>query len=575
MSSLRLALAQINQTVGDLTANTDRILRYIDSAVSQGADIIAFPELAITGYPPEDLLFKSEFLDEAEKCLETIKSHTSEIMAVVGTPTKSDNQLFNSAAVIFQKKLVARYNKIFLPNYGVFDEQRYFQQGNECTVIAHAGIDLGVCICEDIWYDPGACNIYRSSGAQLVININGSPFHQGKGAERAEMLHERSVKNQIAIAYCNLVGGQDELVFDGQSCVYNHSGELIARSPQFQEDLLITDIDIDAIKLSQSQTAQPEENLNIAHAKYFRTNGKPKVQSQELTSTIHAKLDPTSEVYEALVLGTRDYVNKVGFKGAIIGLSGGIDSALTTSVAVDALGHDKVSTIFMPSKFTSEQSEADSIKLSENLKVRMHSIPISPIYDAYLTTLSEILQGYPQDVTEENIQARIRGNLLMALSNKFGSIVLTTGNKSEMATGYSTLYGDLAGGFAVIKDVPKLLVWDLCKHINRSKSKEIIPISIINRPPTAELRPNQKDEDSLPPYEILDAILEAYVENHAPTSSLHSININDELLKHTLRLVDRSEYKRRQAPPGVKISPRAFGRDWRLPIVNRFAPYQK
>ena len=573
MSQLRLALAQVNQTVGDLDANTDRILRCISTAKSEGVDVLAFPELAITGYPPEDLLFKSQFLDEAEKCLNTIVSNTSEILVIVGVPTKTRDALFNSAAVIFQRELIARYHKIFLPNYGVFDEQRYFESGKECTIIHHNGVGIGICVCEDIWYDPSACNVYRASGAQLVVNINGSPYHRGKGNERAELLVQRSQKNQIVVAYCNLVGGQDELVFDGQSCIYNHLGELIARSPQFQEDILIADIDFDEVKLAQNGSNETFDDFQIATPKHYWTQSISQKTNRAIKQNIHSALDSSSEVYSALVLGTRDYVNKIGFKGAIIGLSGGIDSALTTAIAVDALGHDKVTTIFMPSQFTSTQSETDSKKLVENLDVEMLTIPISTLYDAYLTTLSGIFTGYSQDVTEENLQARIRGNLLMALSNKFGLIVLTTGNKSEMATGYSTLYGDLAGGFAVIKDVPKLLVRELCQHLNSTAANEIIPTSIIERPPTAELRPDQKDEDSLPPYEILDAILEAYVEGHASTDSLNRNKIDAGLLKHTLTMVDRSEYKRRQSPPGIKISPRAFGRDWRLPIVNRFAPY--
>ena len=572
MRPLRIALAQMNPTVGDLGGNTERILRQLAQAESLGADVVAFPELAITGYPPEDLLLKRQFLDEADRHLEQIVAASGETMVVVGTPHREGGSLFNAAAVAHQGRLVTMYHKMFLPNYGVFDEVRYFARGTECPVITHRGVRLGVCICEDIWFETGTCSVQRAAGAEAIININGSPYYRGRGAERAAMLSERARVNQVALAYCNMVGGQDELVFDGQSYVFDHKGELIARGPQFEEALLIADIDADVIATERGAAPAVEGLDEVGSATFYSVSDSIGEANPVVEPSMHPELDPLAEVYAALVLGTRDYVDKVGFKGAVIGLSGGIDSALTTAIAVDALGADRVTTFFMPSQYTADQSQEDSVKLVENLGVRMETIPIKPVYDAYLAALEPVLEGREPDVTEENIQARVRGNLLMAASNKFGWIVLTTGNKSEMATGYSTLYGDLAGGFAVIKDVPKMLVRELSAHLSVLRGREIIPQSIIDRPPTAELRPDQKDEDSLPPYEVLDPVIEAYVEQHSSTADMLASGMAPAVIEQTLRLVDRSEYKRRQAPPGVKITPRAFGRDWRLPIVNRFAP---
>ena len=572
MRPLRIALAQINPTVGDLAGNTERILRYLRDAEACGADVIAFPELAITGYPPEDLLLKSQFLDETDRCLDQIVAATGDALVIVGTPHRENGKLYNAAAVAHQGHLVTVYHKIFLPNYGVFDEARYFTPGAECPVITHRGVRLGVCICEDIWYETGTCSVLRAAGAEAIININGSPYYRGRGAERAAMLSERARTNQVAIAYCNMVGGQDELVFDGQSYVFSHKGELIARAPQFEEALLIADIDADGIAEERGDAPAIEGLDDVGRATFHMVSDAPREAPESAEHSIHPELDPLAEVYAALVTGTRDYVGKVGFRGAVIGLSGGIDSALTTAIAVDALGADRVTAFFMPSQYTADQSQEDSAKLVANLGVRMVTIAIEPVYDAYLAALGPVLEGRAPDVTEENIQARVRGNLLMAASNKFGWIVLTTGNKSEMATGYSTLYGDLAGGFAVIKDVPKMLVSALSAHLSVLRGREIIPQSIIDRPPTAELRPDQKDEDSLPPYTVLDPVIEAYVEQHSSTSDMLASGMDAAVIEQTIRLVDRSKYKRRQAPPGVKITPRAFGRDWRLPIVNRFSP---
>ena len=573
MRTLRIALAQINPTVGDLDGNTELILRYSRAAEAQGADVIAFPELAITGYPPEDLLFKRQFLDEADRHLKRIVASTGDALLIVGAPHREDGKLYNGAAVARGGELVTVYHKIFLPNYGVFDELRYFEPGRECPVITHRGVRLGLCICEDIWYPVGPPAVQRAAGAEVVVNINGSPYYRARGKERQAMLSQRAKDLGLAVAYVNMVGGQDELVFDGQSLAYDHTGRLIARGPQFEEAVLTIEIDADAIAEDRAPLPDVAGLAEIGEpAFYMASEARPRTSDEVAPGSIAAELDPLAETYAALVAGTRDYVEKIGFRGAVIGLSGGIDSALTTTIAVDALGADRVTAFFMPSQYTADQSAEDSATLAQSLGVRMVTLPIRPVFDAYLRELEPLFDGYAPDVTEENIQARVRGNLLMAASNKFGWIVLTTGNKSEMATGYSTLYGDLAGGFAVIKDVPKTLVWELSRHVNIVRGREVIPRSIIDRPPTAELRPDQKDEDSLPPYEVLDPILEAYIEDDSRVEEMLAAGMPPEAVELTIRLVDRSEYKRRQAPPGVKITPRAFGRDWRLPIVNRFAP---
>ncbi len=573
MRTLRIALAQINPTVGDLDGNTELILRYSRAAEAQGADVIAFPELALTGYPPEDLLFKRQFLDEVDRHLERIVASTGDALLIVGAPHREDGKLYNGAAVARGGELVTVYHKIFLPNYGVFDELRYFQPGKECPVITHRGVRLGLCICEDIWYPAGPPAVQRAAGAEVVVNINGSPYYRGRGGERQAMLAERARDSGLALAYVNMVGGQDELVFDGQSLAYDHTGRLIGRAAQFEEALLTVEIDADAIAKGRAPLSDVESLADIGEPAFYMASETTKpARDRAAPASIAAELDPLAEVYAALVMGTRNYIEKVGFQGAVIGLSGGIDSALTTTIAVDALGADRVTVFFMPSQYTADQSAEDSATLAQSLGVRMVTLPIRPVFDAYLRELEPIFDGHAPDVTEENIQARVRGNLLMAASNKFGWIVLTTGNKSEMGTGYSTLYGDLAGGFAVIKDVPKTLVRELSAHVNRVRGREVIPQSILDRPPTAELRHDQKDEDSLPPYSVLDPILEAYIEKDSPVEEMLAAGMPPDAVELTIRLVDRSEYKRRQAPPGVKITPRAFGRDWRLPIINRFVP---
>ncbi len=593
MRPLRLALAQMNPTVGDLEGNTNAVLAILDEAKSRGAHVAVFPEMAVTGYPPEDLLLRPQFLADAKTQLDRIVEASRGVAVVVGAPELVDGRVFNpgvasrpdeatgklynGAAVAADGRLVHIYRKIFLPNYGVFDEERYFQPGNECPVFEINGVQVGVNVCEDIWHEEGPSMVQRGAGAEVIVNINASPYHRGKGRQREEMLAARARTHGAYIAYLNTVGGQDELVFDGQSLVLGPDGGVVARGAQFATELLIVDVDADQTLPPSFDGVQLERVGTTvgAPASYYVSGpvSGPASDSIPSAAPLREPMDPLTEVYSALVTGTRDYVLKSGFRGAVIGLSGGIDSALTTAIAVDALGADRVTTFFMPSHFTSDQSEQDSRKLVANLGVRMEVLGIKPGLDWYLAELGPLFEGLAPDVTEENLQARIRGTLLMAASNKFGWLVLTTGNKSEMATGYATLYGDMAGGFAVIKDVPKTLVQQLARHRNAMAGREVIPESIIVRPPTAELRPDQKDEDSLPPYAVLDPILQAYVEDDWTVGEMLQAGMPADAVLQTIRLVDRSEYKRRQAPPGVKITRRNFGRDRRLPIVNRYTPH--
>ncbi len=580
----------MNATVGDLHGNAERMLALVQQARERQADLIAFPELALTGYPPEDLLFKRQFLLDARAELERIAGVAHGITIVVGVPDFVDGEpfhlgaalypdqmegrIYNGAAVLHDGGVAAIYRKILLPNHGVFDEERYFARGNECPVFEINGVQTGVNVCEDIWYDTGPATVQRLAGAEVVVTINGSPYHQGRYAQRSAMLSRRASEHGCFIAYVNLIGGQDELVFDGQSLVFDPRGELIARAPQFEESLLLVDVDADEVGSPDPEGPLARAGLDTIGEprRYFLSGTSDTTPREPLPPAITEELHPLTEVYQALVTGTRDYVLKSGFRGAVIGLSGGIDSALTTAIAADALGPERVTTFFMPSQYTSDQSWDDSKALTDNLGVRLVSLPIRPIFDEFLETLADEFAGKEPDTTEENLQARIRGNLLMAASNKFGWIVLTTGNKSEMATGYATLYGDMAGGFAVIKDVPKTLVQQLARHRNVMAGREVVPESIIVRPPTAELRPDQKDEDSLPPYDVLDPILQAYVEDDRSFDEMLAAGMPRDAVELTVRLVDRSEYKRRQAPPGVKITRRNFGRDRRLPIVNRYRP---
>ncbi len=580
----------MNATVGDLQGNAERMLALVEQAREQQADLVAFPELALTGYPPEDLLFKRQFLLDARTHLERIAEAAHGITTVVGVPEFVDGEpfhlgaalypdqmegrIYNGAAVLHDGSVAAIYRKILLPNHGVFDEERYFARGNECPVFEINGVQTGINVCEDIWYDTGPATVQRLAGAEVVLTINGSPYHQGRYAQRSAMLSRRASEHGCFIAYVNLIGGQDELVFDGQSLVFDPRGKLIARAPQFEESLLLVDIDADEVGSPDPEGPLSRPGLDTIGEprRYFLSGAGDATPREPLAPSVADELHPLTEVYNALVTGTRDYVLKSGFRGAVIGLSGGIDSALTTAIAADALGPERVTTFFMPSQYTSGQSWDDSEALTDNLGVRLVSLPIRPIFDEFLETLADEFAGREPDTTEENLQARIRGNLLMAASNKFGWIVLTTGNKSEMATGYATLYGDMAGGFAVIKDVPKTLVQQLARHRNVMEGREVIPESIIVRPPTAELRPDQKDEDSLPPYDVLDPIIQAYVEDDRSFDEMLAAGMPREAVELTVRLVDRSEYKRRQAPPGVKITRRNFGRDRRLPIVNRYRP---
>ena len=575
MRRIRVALAQINATVGDLEGNARRILEGINQARHWGADVVAFPELAITGYPPEDLLLKPDFLRASLHVLDEIALATRGLTAVVGFVDRQDD-IYNAAAVLNDGRLAAVYHKMYLPNYGVFDENRYFGSGHTMPVFYLGNTTLGVNICEDIWYADGPSRYQTLLGnAELVINIAASPYHAGKGRLRERMLATRATDNVSCVAMCNLVGGQDELVFDGHSLIIDERGQTVARGHQFQEDFVVADLDLDGVfsrrlhdprrreekaRLRGEEAAVPA--IELLDTRRLPEN-KPAIPARELPL-----FEPVPEVYQALLTGTRDYVQKNGFRKVVIGLSGGVDSALVAAIAADALGPDNVVGVFMPSRFTSTISAEDTAALAANLGIDLRTIPIDPVFESYLATLAPSFTGRPPDVTEENLQARIRDNLLMALSNKFGWLVLTTGNKSEMSVGYATLYGDMAGGFAVIKDVPKLLVYRLANW--RNTQGTVIPERILTRAPTAELRPNQKDTDSLPPYEVLDPILELYVEEDRSPQEIAGRGFDPDLVHRVVTMVDRAEYKRRQAPPGVKITPRAFGRDRRLPITNRY-----
>ncbi|MBI4332160.1 MAG: NAD+ synthase [Chloroflexi bacterium] len=575
MRRFRLGLAQINPAVGDLKANTEKILSFIGAARASHVDLVAFPELALTGYPPEDLLLKPQFIKDNVSCLQQIVKGTQGIGAVVGF-AEPQTDLYNSAAIIWDGKLVGSYRKTFLPNYGVFDEDRYFVEGHEWPVHVIAGVNVGVNICEDIWYPAGPAAGQVNAGAELIVNINASPFHAGKCELRHKMISTRASDHTVIVAYVNLVGGQDELVFDGGSMVYDEQGRLLAEGKTCEEDLLMIDLDIENVFRARLHAPR------LRKERFLHENGHiptPKVMvSAESISPAKRPLakheayqhDVIAEVYSALVLGARDYVHKNGFKKVVIGLSGGIDSSLVAAIAADALGKTNVVGVAMPSPYSSQGAYDDAAALAKNLGIPLRLIPITDILKTYLSSLEESFKDTPSGVAEENIQARIRGNLLMALSNKFGWLVLTTGNKSEIATGYCTLYGDMAGGFAVIKDVPKTMVYKLASYRNARAGREIIPQSVFAKPPSAELRPNQKDTDTLPPYEILDPLLEAYVEEDQDIAQILARGYDKEMVKKVIQMIDGNEYKRRQAAPGIKITPRAFGKDRRLPITNRY-----
>jgi NAD+ synthase (glutamine-hydrolysing) len=571
MTRVRIAMAQINTFVGDIEGNVCKIRMYLQRAREVGADLVLFPELAVTGYPPEDLLLKPSFLRANVAAVQSLASESGGLTAVVGFADVEED-VYNAAAILHDGTWAHTYHKQYLPNYAVFDEERYFDAGTSVPVFRRDEVTFGVSICEDIWYPAGPPDTAAlHGGARLLLNISASPYHDGKGRTREQMLRTRAADNAAVVAFCNLVGGQDELVFDGRSVIANERGEVIARGAQFEEDFVTADVDIGAVfrwRLHDPRRRKaPERELPVV------TLQAPEHSPSKSSLPPHVvePMDRLAEVYQALVLGTRDYVRKNGFEQVVIGLSGGIDSSLVACVAADALGPENVVGVSMPSRYTSDMSNDDAAELAKNLGIRYMRIPIESVFETYLDVLSESFSGTEPGVAEENIQARIRGNYLMALSNKFGWMVLTTGNKSEMSVGYATLYGDMAGGYAVIKDVLKGLVYELAQWRNTWDDGPVVPERAITRPPTAELRPNQKDSDSLPPYGILDPILQAYVEEDlSPEEIVARLDLDEATVSRVIRMVDHAEYKRRQAPPGVRITVRAFGKDRRLPITQRY-----
>ena len=570
MRRFRVGLGQINPTVGDFEGNVQKIVEAIERARALGCQLVAFPELAVPGYPPEDLLFKPAFIEANRKALDVVTRASRGLTVVVGFVDKRDD-IFNAAAILHDGACAGVYHKQYLPNYGVFDENRYFQAGSAAPVFTVGETTFGVNVCEDIWYPTGPTTQQALAGAELVVSINASPYHAGKGYQRDRLIATRAADDLVYVAFVNTVGGQDELVFDGASLIVNEHGEIVARGRQFVEDFVAADLDLDAVfhaRLHDSR--RRKEKRGAVEVPRFTLGGLPEPAAPPLPERDVTPLAPVAEVFEALVLGTRDYVRKIGFGHVVIGLSGGIDSALVAAIAVEALGRDNVTGVTMPSPYSSAGTRGDAERLATNLGIAFQTLPITPTFEGFKKTLEPAFKGAKEDVAEENIQARIRGTLLMALSNKFGWLVLTTGNKSEIAVGYSTLYGDMAGGFAVIKDVPKTLVYEIARHVNERAGRELIPQSIFDRAPSAELRPDQTDQDTLPPYPELDAILQAYVEEDRGVSELVALGFKEETVRRVIRMVDTNEYKRRQGPIGVKITPRAFGRDWRLPIVNRF-----
>ena len=557
MASIRVALAQLNFRVGDFETNVELISEAYERAVEQQADLVVYSELAVCGYPPEDLLLKQQFLDDARSAVEQIAAKTSNTVAVVGFPELESDCLYNSAAICYQGSVKGIYRKQLLPNYSVFDEKRYFTPGASAgPIIEIAGVNIGVSICEDLWFDEGPIDDQVSSGIGLVISLNASPYQRGKDSDRASTVIERVTRHKIPVVYVNQVGGQDELIFDGSSFVADSLGQLVARLPQFEEMIHVVDLEVEDSDCGELPVivASPSQ--------------EPKNLIPEMS--VSKEEEETAEVWKALVLATRDYVNKNGFDEVVIGLSGGVDSSLVAAIAVDALGSGRVHGVSMPSRYSSQGSKDDAAELAKNFNIDFETIPIESGYTALTNMLEPVFEGHQSDLTEENLQSRIRGILLMAMSNKKGWLVLTTGNKSETSVGYSTLYGDTAGGFAVIKDCPKLLVYELCRWRNKQTSSAWIPEASITKPPSAELRPDQTDDQSLPPYEVLDPLLEAYVERDKTAGELISLGYDPEIVKRITGLVDLAEYKRRQSPPGPRISTKAFGKDRRLPITNRY-----
>jgi NAD+ synthase (glutamine-hydrolysing) len=568
---MRLALAQINSVVGDLDGNRDRVLARLDEARDAGSDLVLFPELVVTGYPPEDLLLRPGFVRAARRSVDEIAKATRGITALLGAP-HLDTDLYNACYVLADGEIRCVYRKRYLPNYGVFDEDRYFAPGRDLFLLRFGEVLVGPTICEDIWQPGPPATDLALAGAQLIANISASPFHVGKDREREEMLRVRARDNSSFVALCNAVGGQDELIFDGHSVVIDDEGELIARAPGFEEALLVVDVDpVAAVArrlrdVRRRALARERHDVRLSEV----VLEPPREQSDRLHPEPAPQLDDLEQMRLALELGLRDYVTKNGFGDIVVGLSGGIDSALTAAVAVEALGAGRVHGVSMPSRYSSEGTRGDARRLAESLGIDFREIAIEPIFEAYMATLHDHFSGRESDLTEENLQARIRGTLLMALSNKFGWLVVATGNKSELSVGYATLYGDMAGGFALLKDVYKTDVFRLSKWLNLRAGREMIPQTIIDRAPSAELRADQLDEDSLPPYPKLDQVLEAYVELDRSREELSQDGFDPDVVDRALAMIDRAEYKRRQAPPGVKLRPKAFGRDRRTPITNRW-----
>ncbi|HOX85943.1 MAG TPA: NAD+ synthase [bacterium] len=577
MDPLRIALGQINCTVGDLEGNRQRILAAIERAKDQECDLIAFPELAITGYPPEDLLLRQQFVADQDRLVSDIARRVQGLICILGHVDLDHAALHNSAAVITEGRLVDTYHKINLPNYSVFDEERYFEAGSRPLILDLSGVRIGLNICEDIWIDNNVTEAEALlGGADLLLNLSASPYYVHKEKERLELLRKRAQFTGAAVAYVNLIGGQDELIFDGHSLIVHPNGSVLAAGAGFAEDFIVADIDIDALRQWRQQQSDRESRSKsffspFGQFSYVQMRQSIREKHIDLTENKpQTEADVEEQIYRALCLGIRDYVGKNGFKDVALGLSGGVDSALVAALASDALGPDHVVGIGMPSQYSSHGSIVDAEQLAKNLGIAFHILPIQTTFDETLAQLKPLFQDLPSDVTEENLQARIRGNLLMALSNKFSWLIMATGNKSETSVGYSTLYGDMVGALMPLKDVFKTMVYRLCRYRNRIAGYDLIPEATLNKPPSAELRPDQTDQDSLPPYDVLDAILELYVVNEKSIQEIVERGFDRDIVRKIVRWVYNSEYKRRQAPPGIKITPRAYGKDRRMPITNRY-----